>query len=197
MKIQRLIPVLFLAGFCAVSAQTNDNPIDALLSTNRLVRFDAAVRLDTQRKQLVQKLIVILDGTNSIPVKLDAVIVMSEYRAPEAVPVLVSHLEWDEDAPQGGMISGMMTAEKWAEYAPVRTALTKIGVAAIPALLDKISETDDTNITAECVTICHDIEGTDVTEFCLRGLLEKESDQKRKERVQAALESLKRIWQKK
>ena len=64
---------------------------------------------------------------------------------------------------------------------------------AVPALLDKITQTDDTNIIRKCVSICQAIEGSEVTQFRLRGLLDKETDPKIKARIQSALDALKKL----
>jgi len=167
--------------------------LESLVSTNRNVRLDVAVKLDKQRSQLVQKLMVIIDGTNSVKVKLDAVVVLGQYRASEAVPLLVRHLEWDDAGSHGEPMRPTMTEEDWAEITPVTFALEKIGIPAIPELLDKIAQTDDTNITTKCVSIFQAIEGKEVTQFRLQGLLDKETDPKKKERIQAALDALKKL----
>lgn len=192
MKIQHLIPLLLLAVYCTVSAQTDNTPIDAIISTNRDTRLRAATELDDQRRQLVKKLIVILNSTNADSVKLEAVVVLGEYRAVEAIPILVQHFEWDDAAPRVGFNSLWIEERDELGY-PVDNALVNIGMPAIPALLDKIMETDDVKIAGKCVTICQYIEGLEATRFRLQGLLQKETDTKKKERIQAALDYLKGI----
>ena len=86
----------------AKSVRTENDLLESLVSTNRAKRINAAVELDDRRMQLVQKLIAILNSTNAANVKVDAVIVLGEYRAPEVVPLLVEHFEWDEAA-RGGI----------------------------------------------------------------------------------------------
>jgi hypothetical protein len=176
------------------SQENQAQALESLVSTNGDMRLQAAVKLDEQRRQLVQKLMAILDSTNSLIMKLDAVVVLGEYRASEAAPVLARHLEWDEIAATNNPFTKpIMTEEDWAEKSPVIFALQKIGMPAIPALLDKITQTDDAKITFECVTICNAIEGAEETQFRLQGLLNKENDQKKKERIQAALDALKKL----
>ena len=164
--------------------------LEDIVSTNARVRLDAAIELDNQRAQMIRKLLAIINSTNSVNVKIDAVVVIGEYRVSEAAPILVRHFEWDwfsEFTP----IKPIMTKEDWAERNPVMIALVKIGMPAIPALLDKITQTDDARITFDCVTICNAIEGTEVTQFRLQGLLDKSADSKEKERIQSALDMLK------
>lgn len=61
---------------------------------------------------------------------------------------------------------------------------------AIPALLDRIAQTDDPDLVGRYVVICERIEGPEVTQFRLHGLLEKEKDLQNKKRIEAALEIL-------
>ena len=70
-------------------------------------------------------------------------------------------------------------------------SLNYIGIFAIPALLDKLSQSDNPSVSHDCVFTCIAIEGTAVTQFRLEGLLQKETDSKKKERIQSALEMLK------
>jgi hypothetical protein len=169
--------------------------LQSLVSTNREVRLASAVALDTQRKQLVQKLMGILDSTNSERVKVDAVIVLGEYRASEAAPILAHHLEWD-DIRSGRGFNGLMSREADMERgAAVTLALCNIGLPAFNALLDRIAETDDAKTIAKCILICQYIEGPDAPEaaqFRLQRRLDKETDQSKKARFQSAMEVLKK-----
>ncbi len=160
-----------------------------LTSSNPDVMIAGAAQLDRQRSDLIQALLGIIDSTNSPAVKVTAVTVLGEYRAAEAVPVLVQHLEWDQAVP-GGVTK--RTPREVAEIvlAPVSIALQKIGMPAVAPLLARVAETDDKRTATKCVAICGRIEGVDVTEFRLRALLAKETDQTRRARIQSALESL-------
>jgi HEAT repeat protein len=180
--------------------------LEDISSTNARVRLDAAFQLDHQRTQLISKLMAILDSPIPDERKMDAVVILGEYRASEAIPLLVNHLlEWQTNlfynrAALGAYIDGVKGA--WTNAAeervvagvtqdPVGIALIDIGPRAVPALLDKISQSDDENILGECAHICVEIEGKDVTQFQLQGLLQKETDSKKKERIQSALDILK------
>jgi hypothetical protein len=171
--------------------EPQEQALESIISTNRDIRLRAATRLDDQRRQLVKQLIVILNSTNADSVKLEAVVVLGEYRAVEAIPILVQHFEWDDASPRGG-IHALWREEVEDTGYPVDEALDNIGMPAIPALLDKITETDDAEIVGKCVTICQHIEGLEVTRFRLQALLDKETDLKKKERIQSALEALKK-----
>jgi hypothetical protein len=144
---------------------------------------------------MVAKLLPILESTNSTEVKLDAVIVLGQYRAKEAVPFLVQHLEWDEQypAPMSGSLRSGTSEQFLARGDMVGDALWSIGSTAVPALMDRIVETDATNITAKCVLLCYRIEGRDLTQRKLQELAELATDDKKKKRIQSALDVLKKV----
>ena len=159
-----------------------EKPLADLVSTNGAEGYHAAVVLDGQRAQLVKRLLAVCNSTNSFPVKEFAVVVLGQYRASEAVPFLVQHLEWDDS------IEGDMTfpagfprnsVEINAAVSPVFSALVSIGVPAISAVLDKIAQTDDLKIIKRCVQVCRAVEGPEVTRFRLEGRVEKVTEQHR------------------
>jgi hypothetical protein len=59
--------------------------------------------------------------------------------------------------------------------------------------MDRIVETDATNITAKCVLLCYRIEGRDLTQRKLQELAELATDDKKKKRIQSALDVLKKV----
>jgi len=202
--------VIILAGLVLLLPLTrtySQGALELLASTNSETRLNAAIQLDEQRRQLIKQLMAILDSTNSDESKMDAAVVLSNYRAYEAVPFLVNHLEWEINMQRvetlhptrsrGLPPTLRLTTENDEAYAtalfPVTSALWKIGLPAIPALLDKITQTDDAGICRICALICGRIESQEVTQFRLQGLLDKETDQKKKDRIQSALDVLKEL----
>jgi hypothetical protein len=181
--------------FLAMTSKTNadlpqDKAVESLVSSNRGERLSGVRALYDQRRQLVKKLIGILDSTNSAAIKVDTVIVLGEYRASEAVPTLISHFDWD-DVVHGAIFTSVTTTEEVDEMVmPVSVALSKIGLPAIPRLLEKISETDDTNIVKKCVWTCASIEGVEATQIRLLDLLERQTDKNGKAGIQSALDAL-------
>jgi len=171
------------------SNMPQEKALELLVSTNRSERLNAVLSLDDKRDVLIQKLLAILKSTNADSEKVYAVVVLGRYRSSEAVPILVQHLAWDAAGTSPG---GSMTArfEISALSSPVSIALWDIGSPAVPALLEKIAETDDRNMTRKCVGLCRSIEGLEVTQFRLQGLLQTTTDQKKKGRIQAALDFL-------
>jgi len=175
-----------------------EQALESLVSSNQNARLNGAVSLDAQRpqlseerqKQLVGKLMDILNSTNPDEVKVYAVVVLGQYKASEAVPLLMQHFEWDTAGQGRGLNGGPNRIEHEALVLPVTQALVSIGLPAIPFLANTIAVTDDTWVRDKCIRVCLRIEGRELTQFRFRRLLEKESDLKRKGRIQSALEAL-------
>jgi len=181
----------------------SDNPRGAFTVESQITNSDRAVRLRSaealaqQRRAIVAQMIGILESTDSNSVKSDVAIVLGEYRAAEAVPFLVKNLEL-EDVPQSLQNPGFLSKDVLdAAFAPVTAALVKIGIPAVPSLLNRILQTDDTKTRVKCLRICRLIEGEDVTQFRLNGLFEKAADRKQKDRIESALDALKKSAQEK
>ena len=193
------LPKIYSQGTAAeqlpVLEESQEKCLESLISTNRASRLQAAEELDKQRNDLVLKLIQILDSTNSNNVKSDAVVVIGEYRDEWAVSKLIDHLGMTNDFSWGPHLSGAgVSLEEIEESSPVAWAIIKIGLPAIPRLLDKITQTDDLKTIKTCASLCKNIEGLEITQFRLYGLLDKETDQKKKERIQSALDALKDMY---
>ncbi len=169
-----------------------EKAMELIVTTNDSARLDAVVVLDQQRERLIGQLITILCSTNSVKVKAYASIVLGQYRASEAVPILVNHLDWDEVAavPIGASQSRPYPREKLQLEAPVFTALVHVGMPALQAVIDKIAETDEPKVTERCVRICLGIEGMEATHFRLARLVQKADDDKHRQRLQSALTML-------
>ena len=162
--------------------------VSGISETNILLqRFTTTQRIAKQREQLITSMLTILSTSDSVALKENAVVILGEYRAVEAVPFIVNNLQMDEG--WHGQIRGQFLPDDWQR--PMSIALLKVGAPAVPALLDKIAETNDDAVRAKCVSICSAIEGRDVAEFRLQKLLKSEVDATKKQRIQAALDVLK------
>jgi hypothetical protein len=189
--VNQSLPQTPAAGNESKPEATEADLLAQLVSTNVDERLHAAEELDTRRYKLIQKLVAIIQGTNSDQIKLDAVTVLGQYRAKEAVPTLVEHLNLD-DIRSRWLSSGTDTIEKDSEEGmAVTTALQHIGFPAVGPLLARAENTDDTNIIGKCVLLCGRIEGAGATQLGLGRLLDKDTDPKRKERIESAMEMLK------
>ena len=174
---------------------SQDKVMASLLSeTDRVERLIALRTLMENRTNYVRKLMAVLEGDGSDDFKVSIAIVLGEYRAVECIPFLMQHLEPDHRYPRM-MVNGRLPPPDLVTYKePMRAALEKIGAPAIPPLMGKITQTDNAQLMEKCLSICNAIEGAEVTQFRLQRLSEKETDPKKKERLQSALkvyESLK------
>jgi hypothetical protein len=192
MKAGRLTFIL-TALMLMLPHRTYSQGAEFLLYAREYDRLQGALQLDMQRRQLIGQLMEILNSTNAPEVKAETVIVLGEYRATEAVPVLVAHLEWDDVIPRAHRNGHMLVEDEEFVTGPVIGALCKIGSPAIPALMDRIAGTNEKNITMKCVAICTLIEGQDITQFRLQQSLKKETDKKKKAGIQAGLDALKHV----
>jgi HEAT repeat protein len=86
---------IFLLAACGARGEdaSQTNLMETLVSTNSYSRLSAVKELGAQRGQMIKDLMAILNSTNSDEVKMDAVVVLGEYRAVEAIPFLMDHLD--------------------------------------------------------------------------------------------------------
>jgi HEAT repeat protein len=178
--------------------QSRQEDLAALIATNP-DRTKIASLLYEERNASVKTLMAILDGTNSDEVKMRAVVALGEYRASEAVPFIVAHFDWDDQfGVQTVMGKAMEVREVTAPtYRPMSEALQEIGSPAIPALLGRIAEPENAkeNTITRCLWLCRRIEGDEVTQFRLQKLLDRTKDQKKRERVQVAVDTMTQYFQ--
>jgi hypothetical protein len=169
-----------------------------LVSTNVQKRLDAANKLIVPRRELIKNLMEIINSTNSMEVKVPVAVVLGRYHATQVIPFLVTNLEWEAHLPSNwrkyegsyGMVYDYDVSIE-IDMSPISSPLFNIGMPAIKPVLDKMLQTDDLETIRLCADICKSIEGKEVTQFRLQGLLNKESDPKKKERIQSALDALK------
>jgi hypothetical protein len=189
--VNQSLPQTPAAGNQSKPEATEADLLAQLVSTNVDERLHAAEELDTRRYKLIQKLVAIIQGTNSDQIKLDAVTVLGQYRASEAVPVLIEHFDLDAVKSRMDRPSWEFIERSNQRGMAVTGALFFIGLPAVAPLLDKAENTDDTNIIGKCVLLCGRIEGAGATQLGLGRLLDKDTDPKRKERIESAMEMLK------
>ena len=185
---------VFLLAACGARGEdvSQTNLMETLVSTNSYARLSAVKELEAQRGQVVGKLMAILDSTNSDDVKMDAVMVLGAYRAEEAIPFLMDHLDRETKAYLSAAdIYGAQMMNVWGnnefEVEPVSGALCQIGLPAIRALLSRIEETDDAKIARKCVQICYNIEGPEMTKIRLEDLLTMNDEKRKRARIESAL----------
>jgi hypothetical protein len=182
----------------AVEQKSKLEDLAALIMTNS-DRTKIASLLYEERRASVKTLMAILDGTNSDDVKMRAVVALGEYRISEGVPFIVAHLDWDDRfAMQGIRGNGMELSEVASPaFQPMTEALQEIGFPAVGALLGRIAEPENAkeNTITRCLWLCRRIEGEEVTQFRLQRLLDSTKDQKKRERVQVAVDIMAKYFQ--
>jgi len=91
---------------------SRDSAFQALLSTNRSERLRGVQELGAEKTQVIKQLLEMLGSTDSNAAKVDAVIILGQYRANEAVPSLVRHFELDDVYPtlRGGVFDDVAAA---------------------------------------------------------------------------------------
>jgi hypothetical protein len=192
--------------------------LEDIVSTNARVRFDAAMQIEGQQDQMLANLAALLKSPISDDRKMDAAAILGENKSSYAISYLVNHLEWQTNLISNPAAHSNFYGDLFSSWipltnpsghqsdlsalirtVPVTRSLARIGVDAIPALLDRISQSDDEGIIETCDNTCIVIEGggniaAEVTQLRLQDRLQKETDPKKKERFQTALDILKKIW---
>jgi hypothetical protein len=165
-------------------------------NTDNIVMENAAYTLANDRQAVISQTMYLLTAAgSSSDRKGNAAIVLGEYRAKEAAAFLAMHFaELDaSNTARGFYVSGStMGISGEDRHNRAAAALKKIGVASIPPLLSRVADSDDAELTRKCLTICTAIEEPEIIGFRVQRLIEKETDSKRKARLEAALQTLKK-----
>lgn len=155
--------------------------VDLIKGDDPAKRIEGAQMLCQMRQETVQALISILDGTFSAGAKEDAAKILGEYRAVEAVDPLLRNIEV-QFRPR--ILKGLIQK---ADFHPISQALIKIGNPAIPAVLTRITQTDNQAVISECARVCLDIEGHDLAEIIVQKQIDKQDSAEAKSRLTQAL----------
>ena len=151
--------------------------------TRRSETASVALHLLEHRTNFTQILLRQVGTSNINP---DVIVVLGEYRITESAAFLVLHLDLDFEG-RSWNIDRLPDPNQPIYVNTVSTALEKIGMPAISALMDRIAKEDDAKLLERCLAICNAIEGAEVTQFRLQRLAERETDPKRKKHLQSAL----------
>ncbi len=181
--IMRIMTLVAVLGATTVWGQNAMKNIEALKTGESKQRAEAIEALCQNRQTVISALLAVMDGDSSADTKRDAAKVLGEYRAVEAVATLVRNLELDN---QPRILKGLIKDE---DLRPISRALSKIGKPAIPALLARIKETDDSALIERCAKICLEIEGREVAELVINRHSEK-ANAEEKQRLKQALDAV-------
>ena len=188
-----------IMSFCA-SGETNGSEVsgneesfDELVRKFKVekgrIRGLAVDRLLERRKQRVQKLIAVFDPETGEEKKWEtraaAAWVLGEMRAPEAAEVLAQNI--DDGPDHTGDVSRYDTAHT--------TALRKIGLPAVPALIENIENSDSPVLRGRSVRILGSILGGKRRVLELLDRLEKRASEEKKKvrRIREARKNV-RTW---
>jgi hypothetical protein len=155
-----------LFGSVMAWGQSDMKNLEDLKSGESAKRMVASQSLCQARQYIISALITAMDGTFPDDVKIDNAKVLGEYRAAEAVDSLVRNLELDLHP---RILKGLV---KDADLHPISQALCKIGKPAIPALLTRITEANNSALIERCARVCVEIEGREAAEI----LIQRSSD---------------------
>lgn len=175
------LSVLLLSS-ATLRGESEMKPVDLIKADEPEKRIQGMKTLRQARQDIIQTLIPILDGQFSAEVKEDTAKVLGEYRAVEAVDALVRNIELDI---RMRFIKGWLKEE---DIHPISHALVKIGTPAVPAVLMKITQTDNQALLKRCAQICLEIEGRDIAEIVIKKHSDKQTDADAKQKLNQALD---------
>jgi len=172
------------------AAQESPDAFDLLQSPNASSRSAGQKQILNDRTQTVKRLIAIIDSPRqpkddawlvAETTRNSAIHCIAEYRATEAIPSLMKHLE-----PQPGeqVETTMMVTE-----CPALRALIAIGRPAVAPVLQALKESADYSWTArQCRDALYSIEGFDQAKQLLQRAISKETNPKERARLQSHLD---------
>jgi hypothetical protein len=118
-----------------------------------------------------------------------AMFILGEMRAPEAAEVLAEYIGFPQVLPPGRgilVIPGGM-GRRWR---PAAEALIKIGAPCVPAVVDKLAHTDNSDEGEACLAVLDALRKRDSVSQVLEKAIARERDAKRRSRLEAGLSLL-------
>lgn len=196
--------VASLPSVGTVSGTKETSALKRLLSNDFNEIKEAQDEIVTSRKNLISGLINIVEQKENRIKKESsvraAIFILGEMRAVEAVQVLVGHIgfphvteQWREPTPgppagMGTIRSGLSGIQK--TY-PAVGALIKIGEPCLGHVIDKLSSTDNISEQKACLGVLVGLRQRDSVIHMLKDAINKETDTKKKDRLQSSLDLLK------
>ena len=175
------------ATYCAGDKETA-KPISLIRSGKAEDREQGRRIILEERARVIQALIDIIkaprvkDGDGWLDLtssRNTAIACIGEYRAPEAVSVLLALMD---PAPGESVVDGVLL------FCPAGDALVKIGKPSISAIVDLLAETDTKKMSAsQARLVIFDIEGAGAGEMVLKNAVAEEKDAVRRANLEAHL----------
>ncbi len=191
---------LLAVGGCREEKQAT--AVERLLSKDGQEINEVQNELLTARKDLIARLINIVDEKENRLTRRASVratiFILGEMRAVEAVQVLVDHIGFPQvyeytgesipvDAEGGMLHRGIKGFQK--TYPAVK-ALIKIGEPCLSDLISKLSSTDHMTEEKACLGVLVSLRQRDSVIEMLKDAIKKETDTKKKDRLQRGLDLL-------
>lgn len=161
--------------------------LEQLQSDNNGTRQAAAKEVSEYRTEAVAKLIRIVAGDGKEEAKVAAMHLLGEYRAKEAVSVLVENFRTAWRIHVGSMVTD-------AELMPAGDALVQIGEPSIPALISKLATTDDKDTRGTYLYVLKRIErDKQILQLRIQKAIDQDNVESRKANLQKAIDGLKTV----
>jgi len=192
---------LLAVGGCREEKQAT--AVERLLSKESEEIYEAQNELIRARKDLIARLINIVDEKENRLTRRASVratiFILGEMRAVEAVQVLVGHIGFPYvyeytagesipvDADGGTLWRGIKGIQK--TYPAVK-ALIKIGEPSLDDVINKLSSTDHLTEQKACLGVLVGLRQRDSVIEMLKDAIKKETDTKKKDRLQRGLDLL-------
>ena len=186
-----------------VSGTKETSALKRLLSNDFNEIKEAQDEIVTSRKNLISGLINIIEQKENRMKKETsvraAIFILGEMRAVEAVQVLVGHIgfphvyeytgEFIPVVAEGGMLQKGL--KRIGKVYPAADALIKIGEPCQGHIIDKLSSADSVSEQKACLGVLIGLKTRDSVIHMLKDAINKETDTKKKNRLQSSLDLLK------
>jgi len=191
--------VSVLGFFClpmpiAAQAAPQEPAAKRLLSQDGALLQEAESELLAARAKLIADLSgIIRDHENQRRRKASveaAMFILGEMRAPEAAGVLASYIAFPHQLPSDGQRRVVVISGVGLMHWPAAEALIKIGMPCVPAVLDKLADTDNSDQGEACLAVLHALLERDSVSEVLGKAIARERDAKRRFRLEAGLRLL-------
>jgi hypothetical protein len=175
--------------------------VERLLSEETAEIAEATEELIETRKQLIRQLIELIENEQNRqlrhPCVRSAIYILGEMRALEAIDVLVEHIRYPEGIVVDGLIidvgpallrgGGVSGIER---ICPAVPALIKIGHPCLGKVMTKLYSTEPSYEVDGCLAVLIGLRGIQAVKGDLNTRLDKETDQKKRERLETAIKRL-------
>ena len=174
--------VLIARGADKVVSKSLINEIEGIEKLNQNEMFKLAEAGYLKRKKLQNMLIKKINHSASTEVRACCIYIMGEYKLEAGIPILSENILF--------IATGDSRREThWREDAAVE-ALTKIGVKAIPTMIELIENDPDLEKRKLALKVIKDVQGQEVAEFIIQQAIKKQKDSVKKNRLKEALKLL-------